>query len=219
MNKERLFAYLQTQEKKLLLTLLSAAYGEMEYEARDRVFGKHEENAPLLPVDGEALLSEIEHFESRSLSGYYYEPFSINSRNFSDVPQETEEWFEEMGEFLKSATQLSNQGDHMAAVLCFEILYGLIQKFEYGEEIVFGREVDTWMIPGDDKLPMRAYLTSLAAISTPTAFTEAVIPLIKGGSGLTLKVYDRACQFANEAQKEALVAEVERKKIRTKSRW
>lgn len=219
MNKERLFAYLETQEKKLLLTLLDEAYREMEPDARHRVFGKHEENAPLLPVNGDVLLSDIESFQRMSLSGYYYEPFSINSRNFSEVPRETEEWFEEMGEYLKSATQLSNQGDHMAAVLCFEILYGLIEKFESGEEIVFGREVDTWMIPGDDKLPMRAYVTSLAKISTPAAFTDAIIPLIKGGSGLSLKVYDMACKLANDAQKEALTAEVTRKKIRTKSRW
>ena len=219
MNKKRLFSYLDGQDKEMLLALLDDAYDEMENEARYRVFGKHEKNAPLLHVDGDDLLFDVEYFYKSSLAGDYYRPFRINSRNFADVPRETEEWFEELGNYLQSATQLSNQGDHMEAVICFEILYRLIDRFEHGEEIVFSDEVGTWMIEGDHSLPMRAYLTSLAVMSDPDQFTKAVIPLIKGGSGLTLKVYDVACELGNEAQKAALITEVCRLESRTKSRY
>lgn len=221
MDKERIFSYLEKQEKEVLLRLLDRAYDRMGHDSRHDVFGEHEKNAPLLPVDGKVLLSRIEDFQRSSLSGYYYEPFDINSKNYMDIPDETEEWFEKLGDYLKSASQLTTQGDHTAAVACFEMLYQVIEKMEDGYEIVFGDEIGSWMIPGDEKLPMRAYLTSLAAISTPTAFANAVTPLAQRDSyhSLSLKVYDTACQLANAAQKAAFVAEVTRLKIQTKSRW
>jgi hypothetical protein len=38
---------------------------------------------------------------------------------------------------------------------------------ERGEEIVFADEYGSWMIPGDEKTFVQAYVTSLAAVETP----------------------------------------------------
>ena len=65
------------------------------------------------------------------------------------IPEETEEWFERLGDLLKASSQLTARGDHLHAVACFGILYELIDAMEGGEEIVFADEIDkscTWLL-------------------------------------------------------------------------
>lgn len=217
MDKSTVFEYLSKQEHAVLLDLLSQAYDQMEHDQRRWVFGKWADSVPPTPVDGESLLAEIEQFQRESLAGAYYAPFNINSKNFSHIPEETEDWFEELSDFLKASTQVSRQGEHLQAVVCFNILYALIDVMEQGEEIVFADEIGSWMIHGDQKGYLTAYLTSLAAISTPTEFAAAVAPLIKRDSyhSFAEQVYPTALHLANDAQKEQLEAELQRQKIRT----
>lgn len=221
MNKEQLFRFLSTQDFSKLLELLSSAYNQMDTEQRRDVFGKIVQTIPPEPVDGEKLLAEIQEFVLQSLSGYYYEPFDINSKNFMEVPEETEEWFEKMGDFLKASVQLSSQNDHLHATVCFGELYKLIGRMEYGEEIVFGDEIGSWMIPGDEKHHLAAYFTSLSAVSDPEEFIEAAIPLIRRDSGNSLagQAYASAIQVSNDEQRTLLIEEVKRLKIRVERYW
>ncbi len=88
---------------------------------------------------------------------------------------------------------------------------------ESGEEIVFADELGSWMIPGDEKQYISAYLTSLAAIATPEQFTEQVLPLVKRDSysSFVRQVYKTARKVGNAAQKKLLQAEAKRQNIRT----
>lgn len=220
MDKDALFKHLSTQEPAVLLDLLSQAYDQMDHDQRRWVFGKVVESLPPEPVDGEILLDEIQIFEDNSLAGTYYASFDINSKNFMDIPEETEEWFEELSDFLKAATQLSQQGDHRDAVECFKILYSLIKRMEWGEEIVFADELGSWMIHGDHKAYITAYLTSLATVASPEEFATTTAPLVQRDSyqSFSDRVYPTALRIANEAQKEQLKAEIKRQKIRTTPR-
>jgi hypothetical protein len=217
MDKSALFEHLSTQEPAVLLDLLSQAYDQMDHDQRRWIFGKLVETLPPAPVEGEVLLAEIEQFQKASLAGTYYAPFNINSKNYMHVPEETEDWFEELSDFLKASTQLTKQGDHLHAVACFEILYQLIETMESGEEIVFADELGSWMIRGDQKAYVAASLTSLAAIATPQEFAATAAPLIKRDSfqAFTDQVYPTALRAANEAQTEHLEAELKRQQIRT----
>lgn len=221
MNKTRLFEFLAKQKPSFLIELLQAAYNELDTYQRKDVFGKIVEGIPLPDVDGNELLENIKDFHSESLAGYYYAPFQINSKNFSDIPEETEEWFESLGDFLKESTKLTEQGENSIAIECFKILYELIEKMEEGQEIVFAEEIGSWMIPGDEKEYINAYLSTSAAITTPEEYAEIAIPLIHRDSysSLVNKVYSSAIKIANEKQKSYLEEEVKRKKIRTKSNW
>ncbi len=218
MNKDNLFEYLEKQDKHILLNLLQAAYDEMNTNQRRAVFGKIEAKKPSKKIDGNKLLKEIEEFYNDSMKRKYYAPFMINSKNFSHIPEETEEWFEFLGDFLKQSSQLSKQGEHPIAVDCFSLLYKLIDSMEKGEEIVFADELGSWMIPGDEKEFIKAYLTSLATTKTPEEFTESALPLIRRDvfDSFANKVYSSAISVANEDQKSCLKKEVERQKIRTK---
>lgn len=88
---------------------------------------------------------------------------------------------------------------------------------ESGEEIVFGDEIGGWMIPGDEKQYVAAYLTSLAATASPEEFAAAVPPLIRRDSwqSFSTQVYPAAVRAANEAQREVLETEIERQNIKT----
>lgn len=217
MDKSALFQYLSNQDPDALLDLLSEAYDQMEHDQRRWVFGKLADSLPPPPVEGEVLLDEITQFQKDSLAGAYYAPFNINSKNYMHIPEETEDWFEELSDFLKASTQLTNQGNHIHAVACFEILYKLIEAMESGEEIIFADEAGSWMIQGDQKAYVTAYLTSLAAIATPEEFAATAALLIKRDSyqSFTDQVYPSALRVANDAQKEHLEAELQRRQIRT----
>src|SRR5205814_2942862 len=117
-----------------------------------------------------------------SLAGRYYAPFAINSKNFTHVPEETEEWCDRCARLLEEAMLLTAQGDHADAVRCFAGLAALIEAVDCGEEIIFAEEAGSWMIGVDRAKWLKAYLTSLAATTSPADFTAAAVPLIERDS-------------------------------------
>lgn len=217
MDKGQLFQFLSDQDATFLLDLLNTAYDQMNLGQRQLVFGKLVEKPPPAPVDGKALLAEIESFQRESLAGAYYEPFNINSKNWTHIPEGTERWFKRLGFLLQASCQLTARKDHRHAVICFGILYELIDAMEEGAEIVFGDESGSWMIPGNEKQYIAAYMTSLAATATPEGFTEAALPLIRRDSwqSFTTQAYPSAVRAANEAQRAHLETEIQRQNIRT----
>jgi len=216
MNKDRLFQFLEQQDSNTLLKLLSEAYDFLSHDDRDELFGEYVKETPPSEVDGASLLAEIEQFAKSSRAGHYYAPFNINSKNYMHIPEETKEWFEEVGGYLQDCCQLTAQGDYQHAVACFGLLNDLIDEMEDGE-IVFADEIGSWMIPGDEKQYVTAYLTALAATATPEAFADIVVPMAKRDSWQNFygQVYETAVRVANDAQKAQLDAEIKRLNIRT----
>ena len=217
MDKTRLFQFLSNEDSAVLLDVLSAAYDEMKYDQREAVFGRYVEALPPAPVDGEVLLNEVERFRQDSYAEVYYAPFDINSKNWRYVPEETKEWFDRLGDLLQGSAQLTVQGDHLHAAACFGVLYELIDDMESGKEIVFGDEIGSWMIPGDEKELIAAYMISLAATALPEEFTVAALPLIRRDTwqGFVTQAYASAIRAATEAQRVHLEAEVRQQNIRT----
>ena len=169
------------------------------------------------PVDGKKLLHEIRKFRRESLAGAYYAPFNMNSKNYMHIPPETEAWFDRLGELLAASTQLARQREHHQTCDCFGLLFELIEAMETGEEIVFADEIGSWMIPGDEKRYIAAYLRSLAATATPEAFAAVAVPLLRRDShqSFTGQVYPSAIRVVTKEQRAYLEAEVERQGIQT----
>src|SRR6516225_8328804 len=161
MKKDRLFAFLDRQPVSSLLDYLEAAYEEMKTDQRERVFGQAADRAPRAAADGQLLLTEIEDFKRRSLAQEYYHPFAINSKNFMHIPEGTKEWCDQMADLLQDCVRLTKQGDHPNAVAGFAVLYELMEALDRGQEIIFGEEVGSWLIPCERKVCTAAYLTSL----------------------------------------------------------
>ena len=218
MDKKILFNLLKKETKGELIKLLEAACCEMNASQTRRVFGHVVEKAKPKKAEGKKVQKEVNKFYKDSLAGKYYEPFDINSKNFMDMPEETEEWFENLNDHLLSSTQLSKQNDHLAAVDCFSLLYELIEKVENGEDIIFAHEYGMWMLPGDEKVYIKAYVLSLAATKSPEEYAKMTISIIRRDSyeSFCNKVYAKVIRAANKDQQNFLRSEIERLNIRVK---
>ena len=136
MNKERLFEYVKTQNQSKLLELLSLAFDTMTTNQRHDVFGKTAKEVPPSSVDGEEILTTIEQFYEKSMAGYYYAPFDINSKNFSDIPEETDAWFDEISDYLEDSSRLTDQGEHEMEAWGRTLDYKLVQRLNNDTQLV-----------------------------------------------------------------------------------
>ena len=216
--KAALLRRLSKQTSAELLKLLDAAYDRLDQRQRQSVFGDHlEALRPPLAGGGQQLLREIKRFHRDSLAGKYYAPFMWDSKTYMNVPRETEAWFEELGRLLLASIHLTEQRQPAGAVLCFRLLYELIEALDDGVEIVFAHELGSWMIPVEERKAIAAYLKSLAPIASPEEYATVAIPLIKRDSHSSFadRVYTLAMRAANKAQKAHLTAEIDRERIPT----
>ena len=112
---------------------------------------------------------------------------------------------------------LTSQGDHDWAVKCFDVLFDLIGKMEYGEEIVFADEMGSSMIPIYEKDWISAYMTSVAATAEPAEFAAKALPVISRDSGHSFAgaAYTSARTAGNKEQLAELDAELRARKVRT----
>jgi hypothetical protein len=216
-DKATVIELLKRRKKAELLEFLSAAFDEMEGKQRRAVFFDLVRASRPARVDGPSLLKEVQAFHRDSLAGKYYAPFMINSKNYTHIPEETDEWCDRIADLLKQTSKLAGQGDHAWAVKCFDLLFEVLGKMEYGEEIVFADEMGSWMIPIDDKEWIAAYLTSLAATCDPDDFAAKALPLLRRDSGQSFHAgaYKSALKVANKEQIARLNVEIERRKVRT----
>jgi hypothetical protein len=216
-DKDQLFALLKRRKKSELLEILDRAFDEMSPKTQRAAFLDLIQKSRPAKLDGPSLLEDVEDFHRESLDGRYYEPFDINSKNFTNIPEGTDEWCDRIADLLKQATQLTSQGDHDWAVKCFDVLFDLIGKMEYGEEIVFADEMGSWLIPIHEKDWIPAYMTSLAATADPAKFATKALPAISRDSGHSFAggAYSSARKAANKEQLAELDAEIQARKVRT----
>lgn len=219
MDEETLFKTLRRQTKSTLLELLYSVYYETNTQQRRSIFGDLMTKSKPSKMTGKDIVKKSKAFYKDSLAGAYYAPFDINSKNFSYIPEETEEWFEKLGDLLQASAELTKQGDHTSAVESFNILYELIGKIEYGEEIIFADEYGSWMIPGNEKEYLNSYVQSLAKVKTPEEYVKVVIQLIKRDSVVSFynKVYSAAVRHGDREQVKCLKAEIKSQNVKVKS--
>lgn len=215
MNKARLFDYLKSKDSIELVQLLENCYDCMKTQQITDVFSQLEKEIfkknPL--IDGDLLLKEVGKFNSESQHGVYFAPFDINSKNYMDVPEETQMWFEKLGDLLTESTLLSQQNHHQHAVRCFRILYRLIEDPLLSEQIVFADELGMWMLPIKEEPCIEAFLRSAAAVFKPQEYVEVALQMIGYDRGSSYNAYKKAIHLANEAQKTLLEEEIIRQKI------
>jgi hypothetical protein len=219
MDEIELFDILEKKKKSDLLELLQSAYSEMTSKQRSYIFGDimlQEIKAKKI-IDEDELLDEVKTFYKKSLAGYYYAPFAINSKNFMDIPEETDEWCNKTTLLLEESTQLTDLGKHTAAIKCFQMLFELMDRLG-DDEIIFAEEVGTWMIGADEDRAIKAYITSLKQIATPKDFSEHLSPLLIRDSheSFSKEVYTKVKKLANKEQKCELDRIIKERGIRVK---
>ena len=122
MNKNMLINHLSSFLKEDLLLLIETSFDSMSVVQRDRVFHKVYKDSSYSEIDSDDLNKRVSCFIKDSHEGIYCAHFDINSKNYMDIPEETEEWFELMGDLLLETAELSRQGKHKKAVEIFSNL-------------------------------------------------------------------------------------------------
>lgn len=200
MNKDILLQILKQKEHSELLAILDEAWELMSTSQRDQIFYPHISDAIYdFPAQPDKTIEAIKTFQKSTLAGDYYAPFDINSKNFMDIPEETDAWFAKMDELFIECTKLSRQKDYQAAVEGFEILHEL---FEGMCDHVFADELGDWMFTGDLKAYHAAYLEAASETCNPEDFAGKAMSVIIDDShqNCSLKMYSLVKSVATEEQ-------------------
>jgi len=138
--------YLRNAQKKELLQYISESINVMTKSQIDDVFGVLIVEQKINKMTPDEVLSAIEQFSAESLAGKYYAPFDMNSKNFTFIPPETDEWFRDISIWLDRACELVSQNEPDIARKCLAICMELIERTMRDDRIVFAHEYGDWMI-------------------------------------------------------------------------
>lgn len=216
-DKKVLFDGLEKMPKKELIEFIETVFINLEPRPQRDAFGDLYYELVKEKQTPSDLLDNIENFYEDSLAGYYYESFMINSKNFSDIPEETDKWFDELSRYLDFTSDLVEVKNYPIAVKCFKMLFELIEKMEEGEEIVFAHELGDWMIHANSDY-IENYIIALAQTASLDEYATILIPLIKSDSYFSFanKVYKKVKTHSSPTQLKVIKAEIKQQGIKTR---
>ena len=217
-QKNKLFEAINKLKKSELLSLLEDAFNNMDGKTQRNVFGELFKAHTKKERTPEKLLKGIEHFYKKSMDGYYYAPFDVNSKNFSDIPEETDEWFDELGDYLDFTSTMVNEQQYEIGLKCFTILFDLIDRMESGEEIVFADELGSWMISTKEDYIEKYVIVLSKEVKSIEEYIKILIPRIQSDSYFSFsnEVYKKVKKHSSDAQLKAIKKEVKLQSIRVK---
>lgn len=146
MEKETIINHLLGLKKKEVIAYMGAAWETMTEMQRRSVFGDLYEQLMFESLTPLEHFEAIEVFYNDSIAKKYYAPFDMNSKNFNHIPAKTDIWFDTISGLLDRTCDWVNKGEKDIAVKSFKLLFELIRRMEYGEDIVFAHELGDWMI-------------------------------------------------------------------------
>ena len=218
MDKENLLTNLSKQKKDLLLKIIGVCFDECTTKQRRSIFDPfYETMSPPCKFNKEKLQAKFDKFKSDSYNGAYYAPFEINSKNYTHVPEETEKWFEDLGDLLLETKNLAKQNKYSEVTHYFQKLFQLIDDMESGDhDFIFADEYGSWMIPVRMDDIVDCYISSAAIVCDPKEFTEHLIPLFLRDSreSFSNHVMNYTKKYAKNEQMKFLMDELKNKKIR-----
>ncbi|MCW7551180.1 hypothetical protein NX722_00595 [Endozoicomonas gorgoniicola] len=217
MNKDILFAILNQKSQEELLELLNEAWRVMSTNQRSEIF------SPVMskeqyeyPASGKKTLAAIRKFHKESYDGEYYAPFDINSKNYMNIPEETDGWFARLDELFTECTKLSNQKEYSAALEGYELLFELAEAVDSGEEIIFADETGMWMFTGDEKAYFTAYIKAAAGGCSDEEFVEKAMYALRQDNDRCCgyELYSVVQSIATKEQAERIDGEIKSRNLK-----
>jgi hypothetical protein len=155
------------------------------------------------------LLAEVQRFHAASMHGDYYDSFGVNSRNFMDKSEGTEEFIADFDRLLGKCVRATERGPQAPVREAFELLFGLLRRIDEGHDdvIFFADEAGSWQVGVDWRAALPAYFRSLAGTASPEEFARGVDRAIKDFSKRERpRFLTAARRVASAEQKAALRA-------------
>lgn len=135
-----------------------------------------------IEVSGEArkgpssLLDEVREFHATSLSGAYYESFTVNGQNFTQQSKGTDAFVAEFDRLVTQCICEADTGPKHAVREAFELLFGLLRHIDEGHDDVlfFADEGSSHDVGVPWRAVFSAYFRCLAETAAAEEFAQAV---------------------------------------------
>ena len=127
------------------------------------------------------LLDEVRKFHEASLRGDHYESFAVNSKNFTQKSEGTEEFIDEFDRLVGRCVRASEKTPGPPLREAFELLFGLLRHIDKGHDdvVFFADEGGAWQVGVDWRAALPAYFRCLANCASPADFAREVDRTIK----------------------------------------
>jgi len=215
-DRNKLIKAFKTLKKVELISLLDDVLDNMERSSQRAVFGELFKEYTKSERTPHKILLDIEMFCKKSNAGYYYAPFDLNSNNILHIPDETDEWFDEISDYLDFVSELVKIKEYKIGLKCFNLLFELIDIMESGAEIVFAHEFGDWMILAKEDY-MEKYIIALSKETKHLEeYVRILIPKIKSDSNCSIsnKVYKKVKKHSSDIQIKAIDKEIKSQSLR-----
>ncbi len=155
------------------------------------------------------VIDKVKAFYEASRRGEYYESFNVNSKNFMEKSEGTEEWIAECERLLEDVLQLSGDRDPAEAREAFELVFALLRRIDEGEDdiIFFADEAGSWQVGVDWPKVLPAYFRCLAATAPAEQYARLASAVINDFARHDAPKYlSRARGAATSEQRAAMKA-------------
>ena len=127
------------------------------------------------------LREEVRAFHEASLRGDHYESFAVNSKNFMQKSEGTEEFIAEFDRLVGKCVRASEKTPGPPLREAFEFLFGLLRHIDEGHDdvVFFADEGGSWQLGVDWRAALPAYFRCLADSASPEDFAREVDRAIK----------------------------------------
>ncbi|MCP4041062.1 MAG: hypothetical protein GY731_03760, partial [Gammaproteobacteria bacterium] len=125
--------------------------------------------------------SEIKRFQEDSLGGEYYESFDVNSRNFMDKSEGTENWIAECERLFNRCTAEENRSDPKLTREAMGILFDLLRHIDggYDDVVFFADEGGSWQVGVDWDKVLPVWFLCLSEAENPEEYAGQVLGIIE----------------------------------------
>jgi hypothetical protein len=132
------------------------------------------------PATRPSLLTDVRGFEKASLAGEYYESFSVNSQNYTQVSGGTSAWIAEYLRLVDRCVINAKNSNPVEVRQALDILFGLLNHIDKGHDdvIFFADEGGSWQVGVDWARVLPVWFKVLSATAEPEEYAERIAALL-----------------------------------------
>jgi hypothetical protein len=127
-----------------------------------------------------SLIRDVKLFEKASLAGKYYESFSVNSHNYTQMSAGTRAWIADYRRLLDHCVINAKESNPVEVCEAMDILFGLLNHIDEGRDdvIFFADEGGSWQVGVDWARVLPVWFKVLAATAGPEEYAERITALL-----------------------------------------
>jgi hypothetical protein len=210
-DRSKLRAAVRRLGKDYAYLMLEDAIDQLAQAALAQLFGPYIDVKTLRADDRDApaasLRASVEAFARASLAGEYFEPFDVDSRNFTQRSAGTLSWTAECRRLFERCARADSSAVPTEIRGAFDVLFGLLDRLDegQGDVVFFADEGGSWQVGVDWEVVLPAWFAPLSATAQPEEFARLVVERVRRHcSHRAAELLANAGRAATPAQRAAL---------------